>query len=75
MVSYDNFQLKLIDFGCGTNLKKSDYTEFAGTPEFYPELGLGQGHSKLWGMGKTWGNMESIELKYNPNSDVYFDVS
>jgi len=26
----------LIDFGCGTNLKKAAYTEFAGTPEFYP---------------------------------------
>lgn len=28
--------VKLIDFGCGTRLKDSNYTEFAGTPEFYP---------------------------------------
>lgn len=36
MINYHTYEVKLIDFGCGTNLKKSDYTEFAGTPEFYP---------------------------------------
>lgn len=36
MINYHTYEVKLIDFGCGTNLKKTDYTEFAGTPEFYP---------------------------------------
>lgn len=36
MVCGNNYQVKLIDFGCGTNVRKNDYTEFAGTPEFYP---------------------------------------
>jgi len=36
MINYHTYEVKLIDFGCGTNLKKSDYNEFAGTPEFYP---------------------------------------
>jgi len=29
-------EIKLIDFGCGTPLRELPYTEFAGTPEFYP---------------------------------------
>lgn len=36
LLNSDSLEIKLIDFGCGTPLKEMPYTEFAGTPEFYP---------------------------------------
>lgn len=36
LLNSKTMQVKLIDFGCGTRLRDANYTEFAGTPEFYP---------------------------------------
>jgi serine/threonine protein kinase len=38
LLSSKTLHVKLIDFGCGARLRENQtpYTEFAGTPEFYP---------------------------------------
>jgi serine/threonine protein kinase len=75
MVSYDNFQLKLIDFGCGTNLKKSDYTEFAGTPEFYPpewfrEKRYSAETQTVWSLGVLLWAMLHGEVPFANEGDI-----
>ena len=36
IVSLDTLQIKLIDFGCSTQLTRLQCNDFSGTPEFYP---------------------------------------
>jgi serine/threonine protein kinase len=73
MVSYDNFQLKLIDFGCGTNYKEGVYTEFSGTAEFYPPEWFSQRRywamsATIWSLGVLLFDMLQGEIPFK-NSD------
>lgn len=64
---------KLIDFGCGTNLKEGAYTEFSGTAEFYPPEWFNlrrywAGSATVWSMGVLLFDMLQGEIPFK-NSD------
>lgn len=65
--------VKLIDFGCGTNLKDGPYTEFSGTAEFYPPEWFNQRRywaktMTVWSMGVLLFDMLQGEIPFK-NSD------
>lgn len=75
MLCYDTYQIKLIDFGCGTNLKKTDYTEFAGTPEFYPpewftERRYNAETQTVWSLGVLLWAMLQGEVPFASEQDI-----
>jgi len=75
LVCGSKHQVKLIDFGCGTNIKKTDYTEFAGTPEFYPpewfhERRYGAEPQTAWSVGVLLWAMLQGEVPFASEHDV-----
>lgn len=65
--------VKLIDFGCGTNLKDGPYTEFSGTAEFYPPEWFNQrrywaASATVWSLGVLLFDMLQGEIPFK-NSD------
>lgn len=69
------FEAKLIDFGCGTRLKDSCYTEFAGTPEFYPpewfrERRYDGKRASVWSMGVLLYTMTQGEVPFPKERDI-----
>jgi len=69
------FEAKVIDFGCGTRLKDSDYTEFAGTPEFYPpewfrERRYNGKRASVWSLGVLLYTMTQGEVPFPKERDI-----
>uniref|UniRef100_H2ZGG8 non-specific serine/threonine protein kinase n=1 Tax=Ciona savignyi TaxID=51511 RepID=H2ZGG8_CIOSA len=71
-------EAKLIDFGCGTMLKvriETAYTEFAGTPEFYPpEWFLERRYMgrkvDAWSLGVLLYTMVEAEVPFQKEKDI-----
>nr|XP_039272933.1 serine/threonine-protein kinase STE20-like [Styela clava] len=68
-------EAKLIDFGCGTVLKNTPYTEFAGTPEFYPPEWFTHrryyGHRvDAWSLGVLLYTMVEAEVPFQKEKDI-----
>lgn len=68
-------EAKLIDFGCGTVLKNTPYTEFAGTPEFYPPEWFT--HRRYygrrvdaWSLGVLLYTMVEAEVPFQKEKDI-----
>lgn len=73
--STSTFEAKLIDFGCGTRLKDQDYTEFAGTPEFYPpewfrERRYNGKRASVWSLGVLLFTMTQGEVPFPKERDI-----
>jgi serine/threonine protein kinase len=73
--STSTFEAKLIDFGCGTRLKEQDYTEFAGTPEFYPpewfrERRYNGKRASVWSLGVLLFTMTQGEVPFPKERDI-----
>lgn len=69
------FEAKLIDFGCGTRLKEACYTEFAGTPEFYPpewfrERRYEGKRASVWSLGVLLFTMTQGEVPFPKERDI-----
>jgi len=69
------FEAKLIDFGCGTRLKDTCYTEFAGTPEFYPpewfrERRYDGKRASVWSLGVLLYTMTQGEVPFPKERDI-----
>ncbi|XP_078481808.1 uncharacterized protein LOC144742682 [Ciona intestinalis] len=68
-------EAKLIDFGCGTMLKETAYTEFAGTPEFYPpewfiERRYMGRKVDAWSLGVLLYTMIEAEVPFQKEKDI-----
>nr|CAB3264884.1 serine/threonine-protein kinase pim-3-like [Phallusia mammillata] len=68
-------EAKLIDFGCGTLMKEAPYTEFAGTPEFYPpEWFIERRYSgrrvDAWSLGVLLYTMVEAEVPFQKEKDI-----
>ncbi|XP_076799683.1 uncharacterized protein LOC143444389 [Clavelina lepadiformis] len=68
-------EAKLIDFGCGTMLKNVPYTEFAGTPEFYPpewfiERRYEGKRVDAWSLGVLLYTMVEAEVPFQKEKDI-----
>lgn len=68
-------EAKLIDFGCGTVLKEAPYTEFAGTPEFYPPEWFTHRRYEgrrvdAWSLGVLLFTMVEAEVPFQKEKDI-----
>ena len=75
IISLDTLQIKLIDFGCSTQLTQSQCTEFSGTPEFYPpEYWRNRKYThhglSVWSIGMVVYIMLNGTLPYNDLASI-----
>ncbi|XP_039273147.2 uncharacterized protein LOC120347301 [Styela clava] len=70
---------RIIDFGCGTNLHDGAYTDFSGTPEFYPPEWFSkrvyQGRSAAaWSLGVLLYDMLCGEIPFKTKGKIMANI-